>query len=673
MSKIHIPEHSEHCGCSDKHISCGCGCHEHKDEHMECGCHKHNHTDDICCCQAHNEEGSKTTLTRIIASAGLLILAHIVPVGDMVKFLIYMISYLLIGYDILKQAIGGIAHKNPFDENFLMAVATIGAIILGEFTEAVMVMLFYRVGMMFEGYAVGKSRRNIAKLMDIRPDYANIEKDGKIVKVRCEDVEIGSIIVVKPGEKVAIDGVIIDGASSVDLSSLTGESVPSDVEAGDEILGGAVNLTGPIKVKTTKEFSDSTVSKILEIVENASSKKAKSEHFIKKFALYYTPIVCLGALALAVLPPIVRMLLGMSADFSEWIYRALTFLVISCPCALVISIPLSFFAGIGGASRAGILIKGSNFVETLSKLKCVIFDKTGTLTKGEFKVKGVYFNKMSADKVLYYAALAESYCDHPISQSLKNVFTGELDKGKVSNIKEIAGHGVMCKIGESEVAVGNEKLMKKLGVDVAVSNKSGTSVHIAVDGKYEGYILICDTVKDGAKESVLHLKKMGIKHTVMLTGDNASTAKSVAEEIGIDEYYSSLLPSDKVKRLEKYLEGMKKGERLAFVGDGINDAPVISRADVGIAMGLKGLDAAIEAADVVLMDDNVEKISTAVGISKKCMKIVYENIYFSIGVKALCLVLGALGVANMWFAIFADVGVMVLAVLNAIRCLKWRG
>lgn len=613
----------------------------------------------------------KKSLIQIILSALLLVVAGFFPEGGVVSFAIFMVSYLVIGYGTLKKAVRGIVKLKPFDENFLMAIATVGAIVLGEYIEGVAVMLFYQIGELFESYAVGRSRKNVANLMDIRPDYANIEgENGVLTKVNPADVVTGSIIVVKPGEKIPIDGVVAEGASSVNVSALTGESMPCDVETGAGVISGSVNLTGVLKIKTTKEFGESTVSKILELVENASSRKSKSEQFISKFAKVYTPIVCYSALALAVLPPAVRIVFGMSGEWGDWVYRALTFLVISCPCALVISVPLSFFAGIGGASRVGVLVKGSNYIETLSKVKCVMFDKTGTLTKGDFEVAGVYHNKMSSDKVLHYAALAESYSDHPISKSIKNVFAGGLDKSKVENAKEISGHGVVCEIGGKSVAVGNEKLMDKLGVKCEISNEVGTAVHVAIDGEYEGYILIRDTIKDNSKNAVSFLKKMGIKNTIMLTGDTKNVAMAVADELGIDKFYSSLLPSDKVNVLEDYLSGMRNGEKLAFVGDGINDAPVLSRADVGIAMGALGSDAAIEAADIVLMDDNPMKIADALGISKKCMKIVYENIYFSIGIKICCLILGALGIANMWFAVFADVGVMVIAVLNAIRCLK---
>ena len=653
------------------HENCGC-CHNvaNIDRHQSEHCH---HNDSVCSCHSHREINIKTEIVRIIISAIILIAVSMLPSNGVLRFVLFMVSYLIVGYGILKKAAESVIKREPFDENFLMAIATIGAIVLGEYTEGVAVMLFYRIGALFEGYALEKSRKNISALMDIRPDFANVEReDGKLVKVNPADVDIGSIVVVKPGERVPIDGVVLDGASSVDTSALTGESMPSDVGGGDEILSGTVNLTGVLKIKTTKKFGESTVSKILDLVENASSKKSQSEQFISKFALVYTPIVCYSALALAILPPVISMAVGIDANWGEWIYRALTFLVISCPCALVISIPLSFFAGIGGASRKGVLIKGSNYLETLSRVKCVMFDKTGTLTKGEFRVEGVYFNKMSSDKVLYYAALAESYSDHPISKSIKNVFSGELYRSKVTGVKEIAGYGVACKVGEKEVYVGNDKLMEMYGICYKKCMKAGTSVHIAIDGVYAGCILICDTIKEDAKNAVLLLKKMGIKNTVMLTGDNKITAKAVADEVGIDKFYSSLLPADKVRAVEAYINNMRKGEKLAYVGDGINDAPVLARADVGISMGTIGSDAAIEVSDIVLMDDNPIKIVYALRISKKCMNIVYENIYFSIGIKLVCLVLGALGVTNIWFAVFADVGVMVLSVLNAIRCLDTR-
>ena len=649
------------------HKNSECSC------HIESCCNYKNEHHDGCGCHTHGQINIKNEIILILVSAFLIAFTHIATLGESIKTILFLIVYVITGYGVLKNALKGIYSKNPFDENFLMTVATIGALVLGEYVEAVLVMLLYRVGMLFENYAVGRSRKNIEKLMDIRPDYANVEMDGKLVKVNPSDVETGSIIVVKPGEKVAIDGVVVEGASAIDTSSLTGESVPLDVGTGDDILSGVVNLTGVLKIKTTKAFGESTVSKILDLVENASAKKSKSEHFIKKFSLVYTPIVCLGAFALAIIPPVIRLIIGANAQWGEWVYRALTFLVISCPCALVISIPLTFFAGIGGASKKGILIKGSNFIETLSKLSCVMFDKTGTLTKGEFKVKGVYYNKMNYDAVLYYAALAESYIDHPISRSIKNVFSGNIDTGKVTDIKEIAGHGVTCRVGEKEVAVGNHKLMKILGISYRECPKAGTSVHVAIDGKYEGCILVCDTIKGDAKKSVSLLKKMGIKDTVMLTGDNMETADAVASEVGIDKVYASLLPDDKVRAVEVYLKNMNKNQKLAFVGDGINDAPVLARADVGIAMGEQGLDAAIEVSDVVIMDDNISKIADAINISKKCMRVVYQNIVFSIGIKSICLVLGAFGIASMLLGVFADVGVMVIAVLNAVRCLKWRG
>lgn len=617
----------------------------------------------------------KKMLVRIIIAAALMIILHFVPVKGVIRFLLYLIPYFVIGYDILRKAFKGIMNHQVFDENFLMAVATVGAIIValsenGDYTEAIAVMLFYQIGELFQSYAVGKSRRNISELMDIRPDYANVEVDGKLEQADPDEVEIGSVIVVKPGEKVPIDGIIIDGSSTLNTSALTGESVPRDAKYGDEIISGCINLSGVLKVRTTKEFGESTVSKILDLVENSSSKKSKSENFISKFAKYYTPAVCYSALALAILPPVVRMLfMSASPEWATWIYRALTFLVISCPCALVISIPLSFFAGIGGASREGVLVKGSNYLETLSQTKYVVFDKTGTMTEGVFEVTGVYENTMDKEKVLEYAALAESFSSHPISKSLKKAYGREIDQTRVSDIEEISGHGIIAKVDGIDVAAGNYKLMKKLRLSYADSDKVGTVVHVAVNGKYEGYILISDRIKATAKEAIHALKKAGIERTIMLTGDSKTVADSVAKELGIDEVYSELLPSDKVAKVEELLAKKSRKSKLAFVGDGINDAPVLSRADIGIAMGAMGSDAAIEAADIVLMDDDPVKISKAIKISRKCLRIVYENTYFAIGIKLICLLLGAVGIANMWLAIFADVGVMVIAVLNAIRAL----
>ena len=583
-----------------------------------------------------------------------------------------MIPYLVVGYDILRKAFKGILNKQVFDENFLMAVATIGAIALGNYTEGVAVMLFYQIGELFQSYAVGKSRRNISELMDIRPDYANIEKeDGTLEQVDPDEVEIGSVIVVQPGEKVPIDGVIEEGRTSLNTSALTGESLPREAGVGDEVISGCINMSGVLKIRTTKEFGESTVSKILDMVENASSKKSKSENFISKFAKYYTPAVCYGALALAVIPPLARLLfLGMTPEWGDWVMRALTFLVISCPCALVISIPLSFFAGIGGASNAGVLVKGSNYLETLSETKYVVFDKTGTMTQGVFEVSGVHHSSMDTEKLLEYAALAECHSSHPISKSLQKAYGKPLDPSRVTEVEEISGNGVTAKVDGVRVAAGNSKLMEKLGVDCMECHSVGTVVHMAVDGKYAGHILISDQIKPHAKEAIAALKKCGVKKTIMLTGDRREAARQVAEELGIDEVHSELLPGDKVAQVEKLLDEKGEKERLAFVGDGINDAPVLSRADIGIAMGALGSDAAIEAADIVLMDDDPLKISKAIRISRKCLRIVYENIYFAIGVKVLCLILGALGIANMWAAIFADVGVMIIAVLNAIRALN---
>ena len=614
----------------------------------------------------------KKVLTRIIVAAVLMVVLSLLPVDGWLKFALFMIPYLVIGHDILLKAWKGILNRQVFDENFLMAVATIGAILLGDYKEGVAVMLFYQIGELFQSYAVGKSRRNISELMDIRPDYANIEKeDGTLEQVDPDEVEIGSVIVVQPGEKVPIDGVIEEGRTSLNTSALTGESLPREVGVGDEVISGCINMSGVLKIRTTKEFGESTVSKILDMVENASSKKSRSENFISKFAKYYTPAVCYGALALAVLPPLVRLLfLGMAPEWGDWVMRALTFLVISCPCALVISIPLSFFAGIGGASNAGVLVKGSNYLETLSETKYVVFDKTGTMTQGVFEVSGVHHSSMDTEKLLEYAALAECHSSHPISKSLKKAYGKPLDPSRVTDVEEISGNGVTAKVDGVRVAAGNSKLMEKLGVDCMECHSVGTVVHMAVDGKYAGHILISDQIKPHAKEAIAALKKCGVKKTIMLTGDRREAARQVAEELGIDEVHSELLPGDKVAQVEKLLDEKGEKEKLAFVGDGINDAPVLSRADIGIAMGALGSDAAIEAADIVLMDDDPLKISKAIRISRKCLRIVYENIYFAIGVKVICLILGALGIANMWAAIFADVGVMVIAVLNAIRALN---
>ena len=609
-------------------------------------------------------------LIRIIVAAILVVAFSLLPIEGYVKFGLFMIPYLVIGYDILKKAGKGIMNRQVFDENFLMAVATMGAILLGDYKEGVSVMLFYQIGELFQSYAVGKIRRNISDLMDIRPDYANIEKDGKLEQVDPDEVEIGSIIVVQPGEKVPIDGIVVEGSSTLNTSALTGESVPQDAKGGDEIVSGCINMSGVLKIQTTKEFGESTVSKILDLVENASSQKSRSENFISKFAKYYTPAVCYGAVALAVLPPLVRMLfMGLSPEWGDWIYRALTFLVISCPCALVISIPLSFFAGIGGASKAGVLVKGSNYLETLSKTKYVVFDKTGTMTQGVFEVSGAHHNEMEEAKLLEYAALAECSSSHPISKSLQKAYGKEIDRSRVTDMEEISGNGVTAKVDGVSVAAGNEKLMEKLGIEFVACSHVGTVVHMAVDGKYAGHILISDTVKPHAKQAIKELKKCGVKKTIMLTGDRKNVADYVAKGLGIQEVYSELLPGDKVSKVEALLANKTEKEKLAFVGDGINDAPVLSRADVGIAMGAMGSDAAIEAADIVLMDDDPLKIATAIHIARKCIRIVYENIYFAIGIKLICLLLGALGIANMWMAIFADVGVMVIAVLNAIRAL----
>ncbi len=612
----------------------------------------------------------KKVLVRIIIAAVLVIALQFIPVKGYVRFGLYMIPYLVIGYDILKKAGKGILNRQIFDENFLMAVATIGAIALGDYKEGTAVMLFYQIGELFQSYAVGKSRRNISDLMDIRPDYANVEKDGELEQVDPDEIEIGTVIVVQPGEKVPIDGVVVEGTSSLNTSALTGESVPREVSVDDEIISGCINMTGLLKIRTTKEFGESTVSKILELVENASSRKSRSENFISKFAKIYTPAVCYGALALAILPPIVRMaFMGLAPEWGAWVYRALTFLVISCPCALVISIPLSFFAGIGGASREGVLVKGSSFLETLSQTKIVVFDKTGTMTKGVFEVNGIHHSPYKDEELLEYAALAESYSTHPISKSLQRAYGKPIDKNRVSDVEEIGGHGLTAKVDGKVVATGNAKLMKKLGIEYHDCSHVGTIVHVAIDGKYAGHILISDVIKEHAAEAIAALKKSGIEKTVMLTGDAKNVAEHVAAQLGIDEVCSELLPGDKVEKVEELLTKKSEKDKLAFVGDGINDAPVLSRADIGIAMGALGSDAAIEAADIVLMDDDPLKISKAIRISRKCIRIVYENIYFAIGIKVICLVLGALGIANMWFAIFADVGVMILAVLNAIRTL----
>ena len=612
----------------------------------------------------------KKSLTRIIIAAVFMIILKFLPVEGWLKFILYMVPYLVVGYDILRKAFKGILNKQVFDENFLMAVATIGAIALGNYKEGVSVMLFYQIGELFQSYAVGKSRRNISDLMDIRPDYANIETDGELEQVDPDEVEVGTVIVVQPGEKVPIDGVIEEGTSTLNTSALTGESIPREAKTGDEVISGCINLTGLLKIRTTKEFGESTVSKILELVENSSSRKSKSENFISKFARYYTPAVCYGALALAILPPLVRMLvMGLAPEWGDWIYRALTFLVISCPCALVISIPLSFFAGIGGASHEGVLVKGSNYLETMAQTKYVVFDKTGTMTQGVFEVSGVHHNTMPEEELLEYAALAECSSSHPISKSLQKAYGKQINRDRVTDIEELSGKGVTAKVDGVKVAAGNAKLMKYLGIEYSECDEIGTIVHVAVDGAYAGHILISDKLKPHAKEAIRDLKKAGIIKTVMLTGDMKRVADKVAAELGIEEVYSELLPADKVAKVESLLNQKSEKEKLAFVGDGINDAPVLSRADIGIAMGALGSDAAIEAADVVLMDDDPKKIAKAIKISRKCMRIVYENIYFALGIKAICLILGALGIANMWMAIFADVGVMVIAVLNAIRAL----
>lgn len=613
----------------------------------------------------------KKMLIRIIISFILFIALRILSLNNFYETILFLITYFIIGYDILKKAIKGILNRQVFDENFLMAIATVGAIALGEYSEGTAVMLFYQIGEWFQSYAVGKSRRNISELMDIRPDYANIEDDsGNIVQVDPDEVEIGSTIIVKPGEKIPIDGKIIEGTSSLNTSALTGESLPQEVTTNDEVISGCINITGLLKIKTTKEFGESTVSKILDMVENASSKKSKSENFISKFARYYTPAVCYSALALALVPPIINLLMGNEASWSVWVYRALTFLVISCPCALVISIPLSFFAGIGGASNSGVLVKGSNYLEALAATKYVVFDKTGTMTQGVFEVNGIHHSTIENDQLLEYATLAESYSTHPISKSLQKAYGKPVDKTRIKDVKEISGHGVIAKIDNITVMAGNDKLMKKFNISYVDCHSIGTIVHIAIDNKYAGHILISDLIKPTAKQAIQELKNIGIKKTIMLTGDISKVANKVATDLNIDQVYSELLPEDKVTKVEELLNQKSNKEKLAFVGDGINDAPVLSRADIGIAMGALGSDAAIEAADIVLMDDDPLKIAKAIKISKKCLKIVYENIYFAIGIKVICLILGAIGIANMWLAIFADVGVMVIAVLNAIRALN---
>ena len=618
----------------------------------------------------------KIMLVRMVAAAAMMIGLEFAPVEGVVRFLLYLVPYLVIGYDILKKAVRGILNRQVFDENFLMAVATVGAIALalydrsGDYTEAVAVMLFYQIGEWFQSYAVGRSRKNISELMDIRPDYANIEKDGVLEQVDPDEVAIGSVIVVQPGEKVPIDGVVIEGTSSLNTSALTGESVPRDITAGHEVISGCINLTGVLKIRTTKEFGESTVSQILDLVENASSRKSRSEDFISKFARVYTPAVCYAALALAILPPLVRIFgMGLAPEWDVWIYRALTFLVISCPCALVISIPLSFFAGLGGASREGVLIKGSNYLETLAQTGIVVFDKTGTLTQGVFEVNAVHHSRIDKSRLLEYAALAESSSSHPISKSLQKAYGGKIDRSRVSDVQEISGNGILAVVDGVRVAAGNDKLMKRLGIEFIPCHSAGTIIHMAIDGQYAGHIVISDVVKPHAKQAIEELKRAGVKKTVMLTGDIRRVAEKVASELGLDAVYSDLLPAGKVEKVEELLAGKSKKERLAFVGDGINDAPVLGRADIGIAMGAMGSDAAIEAADVVLMDDDPLKIAKAIRISRKCLGIVYQNIVFAIGIKLLCLLLGAVGLANMWLAIFADVGVMILAVLNAIRAL----
>ncbi|MCI8862259.1 MAG: cadmium-translocating P-type ATPase [Lachnospiraceae bacterium] len=612
----------------------------------------------------------KKMLIRIIITFLLLISLSFIPVTGYLRFGLYMLPYLIIGYDILKKAFKGICNRQVFDENFLMAVATVGAIVLGDYQEGTAVMLFYQIGELFQSYAVGKSRKNISDLMDIRPDYANVERDGHLEQVDPDEVEVGTLIVVQPGEKIPIDGVVEEGSSALNTSALTGESLPRETQAGAEVISGCINMTGVLKIRTTKEFGESTVSKILDLVENSSAKKSKSENFISKFARYYTPAVCYGALALAILPPLVRLSIpGLTPQWGGWIYRALTFLVISCPCALVISIPLSFFAGIGGAGKEGVLVKGSNYLEALSQAGWVVFDKTGTMTQGVFEVKEVHHNTIEPEKLLEYAALAECASSHPISKSLQKAFGKPIDRSRVTEIEEIGGNGVTAKVDGVPVAAGSDRLMERLGIAFAPCHETGTVVHVAIDGAYAGHILISDMLKPNAKEAIRQLNKAGVKNTVMLTGDRREAAEQAAKELGIREVYSELLPADKVSKVEELLERKNGKEKLVFVGDGINDAPVLSRADIGIAMGALGSDAAIEAADIVLMDDDPVKIATAIRIARKCIRIVYENIYFAIGIKIICLALGAVGIANMWVAIFADVGVMVIAVLNAIRAL----
>ena len=618
----------------------------------------------------------KKTLARIVLAAVLVVTLGLLPIRGSLRLALYLLTYLVIGSDILKKAGRGILNRQVFDENFLMAVATVGAFSLaiytrsGDYTEAIAVMLFYQIGELFQSYAVGKSRKNISALMDIRPDYANIERDGRLEQVDPEEVAVGSVIVVQPGEKIPLDGQVIEGSSTLNTSALTGESLPREVQAGEAVISGCINMTGVLKLRTTKEFGESTVSRILDLVENASSRKSRSEDFISKFARFYTPAVCCAALALALLPPLGQMLfLGTAPAWGTWLYRALTFLVISCPCALVISIPLSFFAGLGGASREGVLIKGSNYLETLAQTRYVVFDKTGTLTRGVFEVNGIHHNQMSREQLLEYAALAESASSHPISKSLQRACGRELDRSRVTDIQEISGHGVTAQVDGIPVAAGNDKLMRRLGLEPSPCHSVGTIIHLAVDGTYAGHIVISDTVKEHSREAIRKLKAAGVKQTVMLTGDARQVAEAVAAELGVDQVYSELLPADKVTKVEELLEHKAPKEKLAFVGDGINDAPVLSRADIGIAMGAMGSDAAIEAADVVLMDDDPLKIAKAIRISRKCIRIVYQNIAFALLVKFACMALGAVGIANMWLAIFADVGVMVLAVLNAIRAL----
>ena len=614
----------------------------------------------------------KNLLYRVIAAGVMMMVLAVLPLKNypLLRFALFMVPYLTVGHDILRKAFKGVKNRQVFDECFLMAVATIGAMVLGEYTEGVAVMWFYQIGELFQGIAVGKSRKSITDLMDIRPDYANIEEDGQIERVDPDDVEVGSIIVVNPGEKIPLDGIVREGESVLNTAALTGESVPRTARQGDEVLSGCINMSGVLRIETTKEFDESTASKILDLVENASSRKSSSEQFITKFARVYTPAVCYGALALAFVPPLVRLLLGMAPLWGNWIYRALTFLVISCPCAIVVSIPLSFFGGIGGASSQGILIKGSNYMETLSKVRTVVFDKTGTITRGDFEVVGVHHNTIPEEKLLEMAAHAEGHSSHPISQSIQRAYQGRVDLDRVSHVEEHSGRGITALVDGKKVAVGNLRLMEHQGIEGIECHSAGTIIHTAVDGAYAGHMVISDSVKDGAKEAVAELKKSGVHTTVMLTGDLKSAAEAVASEVGIDRVYAELMPADKVRIVEEMLSGAAPGEKLAFAGDGINDAPVLSRADIGIAMGALGSDAAIEAADVVLMDDDPRKIGKAIRIARKCIRIVYENIYFAIGVKAACLILGALGIANMWLAIFADVGVMVLCVLNAIRCLR---